>query len=191
MTLFDPSYFFCFHSEIEKFEGDELRKDGEVKKYLDIISNKNIKLSERVLIPVQQYPKVRPQCFIQHTKWWWRAGQINAVFMWRSERIKSNSSVLCDWCACGNDLICSVSGRSKLDGVRLWFVLHCRSAVIYTLYFCPSWKGSWLSQGSRHATSVSSCSNIILPHFRIRKLFLFFSLIFFFGILPADLSWIW
>ncbi|XP_063048340.1 KH domain-containing, RNA-binding, signal transduction-associated protein 2 [Engraulis encrasicolus] len=43
--------------EIEKFEGDELRKDGEVKKYLDVISNKNIKLSERVLIPVQQYPK--------------------------------------------------------------------------------------------------------------------------------------
>ncbi|XP_077586591.1 KH domain-containing, RNA-binding, signal transduction-associated protein 2 isoform X2 [Stigmatopora nigra] len=28
-----------------------------MKKYLDIISNKNIKLSERVLIPVQQYPK--------------------------------------------------------------------------------------------------------------------------------------
>ncbi|XP_049337554.1 KH domain-containing, RNA-binding, signal transduction-associated protein 2 isoform X5 [Astyanax mexicanus] len=43
--------------EIEKYEGDELRKDGEVKKYLDVISNKNIKLSERVLIPVQQYPK--------------------------------------------------------------------------------------------------------------------------------------
>ena len=45
--------------EIEKYEGDELRKDGDVKKYLDIISNKNIKLSERVLIPIQQYPKVR------------------------------------------------------------------------------------------------------------------------------------
>ncbi|XP_056148330.1 KH domain-containing, RNA-binding, signal transduction-associated protein 2 [Lampris incognitus] len=43
--------------EIEKYEGDELRKDGDIKKYLDIISNKNIKLSERVLIPVQQYPK--------------------------------------------------------------------------------------------------------------------------------------
>ncbi|KAL0964646.1 hypothetical protein UPYG_G00326970 [Umbra pygmaea] len=43
--------------EIEKYDGDELRKDGDVKKYLDIISNKNIKLSERVLIPVQQYPK--------------------------------------------------------------------------------------------------------------------------------------
>lgn len=29
-----------------------------MKKYLDVISNKNIKLSERVLIPIQQYPKV-------------------------------------------------------------------------------------------------------------------------------------
>lgn len=36
-----------------------MRKDGDMKKYLDIISNKNIKLSERVLIPIQQYPKVR------------------------------------------------------------------------------------------------------------------------------------
>ncbi|KAM9559782.1 KH domain-containing, RNA-binding, signal transduction-associated protein 2-like [Salvelinus alpinus] len=43
--------------EITKYEGDELRKDGDVKKYLDVISNKNIKLLERVLIPVQQYPK--------------------------------------------------------------------------------------------------------------------------------------
>ncbi|XP_068182867.1 KH domain-containing, RNA-binding, signal transduction-associated protein 2 isoform X4 [Antennarius striatus] len=56
----DPS---CVHAvrllanEIGKYEGDELRKDGDMKKYLDIISNKNIKLSERVLIPVQQYPK--------------------------------------------------------------------------------------------------------------------------------------
>lgn len=38
-----------------------MRKDGDMKKYLDIISNKNIKLSERVLIPIQQYPKVRVQ----------------------------------------------------------------------------------------------------------------------------------
>ncbi|XP_042624825.1 KH domain-containing, RNA-binding, signal transduction-associated protein 2-like isoform X5 [Cyprinus carpio] len=56
----DPSFVHAMRllaEEIEKFEGDELRKDGEVKKYLDIISNKNIKLSERVLIPVQQYPK--------------------------------------------------------------------------------------------------------------------------------------
>lgn len=142
---------FFFHSEIEKFEGDELRKDGEVKKYLDIISNKNIKLSERVLIPVQQYPKVRPQRSMQHAKERWRAGQINVIVMWRSERIKSNSSVLWDCCARGNDLICSVSGRSKLDGVRLWFVLHCRSAAIYTLHFCPEkTPGSFRVTGTPH-----------------------------------------
>ncbi|KAM6916578.1 KH domain-containing, RNA-binding, signal transduction-associated protein 2 isoform 1-T2 [Xenentodon cancila] len=56
----DPSFVHAVRllaEEIEKHEADELRKDGDVKKYLDIISNKNIKLSERVLIPVQQYPK--------------------------------------------------------------------------------------------------------------------------------------
>ncbi|XP_036403229.1 KH domain-containing, RNA-binding, signal transduction-associated protein 2 isoform X2 [Megalops cyprinoides] len=56
----DPSFVHAMRllaEEIDKYEGDELRKDGEVKKYLDVISNKNIKLSERVLIPVQQYPK--------------------------------------------------------------------------------------------------------------------------------------
>ncbi|KAK2921968.1 hypothetical protein Q8A73_001453 [Channa argus] len=56
----DPSFVHAVRllaEEIEKYEGDEVRKDGGLKKYLDIISNKNIKLSERVLIPVQQYPK--------------------------------------------------------------------------------------------------------------------------------------
>ncbi|XP_019946457.1 KH domain-containing, RNA-binding, signal transduction-associated protein 2 isoform X1 [Paralichthys olivaceus] len=56
----DPSFVHALRllaEEIEKYEGDDLRKDGDIKKYLDIISNKNIKLSERVLIPVQQYPK--------------------------------------------------------------------------------------------------------------------------------------
>ncbi|NWX43705.1 KHDR2 protein, partial [Steatornis caripensis] len=43
--------------EIEKFQGSEGKKEDEEKKYLDVISNKNIKLSERVLIPVKQYPK--------------------------------------------------------------------------------------------------------------------------------------
>ncbi|XP_041105240.1 KH domain-containing, RNA-binding, signal transduction-associated protein 2-like [Polyodon spathula] len=43
--------------EIDKYEGDEAKKEDEEKKYLDVISNKNIKLSERILIPVQQYPK--------------------------------------------------------------------------------------------------------------------------------------
>ncbi|XP_029962574.1 KH domain-containing, RNA-binding, signal transduction-associated protein 2 [Salarias fasciatus] len=56
----DPSFAHAVRllaEEIEKYEGDDLKKDGDTKKYLDIISNKNIKLSERVLIPVQQYPK--------------------------------------------------------------------------------------------------------------------------------------
>ncbi|XP_029031242.1 KH domain-containing, RNA-binding, signal transduction-associated protein 2 isoform X2 [Betta splendens] len=56
----DPSFVHAVRllaEEIEKYDGEELRKDGDMKKYLDIISNKNIKLSERVLIPVQQYPK--------------------------------------------------------------------------------------------------------------------------------------
>ncbi|XP_047191255.1 KH domain-containing, RNA-binding, signal transduction-associated protein 2 isoform X2 [Scophthalmus maximus] len=56
----DPSFAHAARllaEEIEKYDGDEVRKDGDIKKYLDIISNKNIKLSERVLIPVQQYPK--------------------------------------------------------------------------------------------------------------------------------------
>lgn len=51
-------FLFSSLAEIEKCEGDDLKKDGDMKKYLDIISNKHIKLSERVLIPVQQYPKV-------------------------------------------------------------------------------------------------------------------------------------
>lgn len=56
----DPSFVHAVRlltEEIEKYEGEDFRKDGDIKKYLDIISNKNIKLSERVLIPVQQYPK--------------------------------------------------------------------------------------------------------------------------------------
>ncbi|XP_072293501.1 KH domain-containing, RNA-binding, signal transduction-associated protein 2 [Eucyclogobius newberryi] len=56
----DPSFAHAARlltEEIEKCDGEDFRKDGDIKKYLDIISNKNIKLSERVLIPVQQYPK--------------------------------------------------------------------------------------------------------------------------------------
>uniref|UniRef100_A0A803TBX8 KH RNA binding domain containing, signal transduction associated 2 n=1 Tax=Anolis carolinensis TaxID=28377 RepID=A0A803TBX8_ANOCA len=44
--------------EIEKFQSSDEKKEDEEKKYLDVISNKNIKLSERVLIPVKQYPKM-------------------------------------------------------------------------------------------------------------------------------------
>ncbi|CAL8257443.1 unnamed protein product [Lota lota] len=57
----DPSFVHAMRllaEEIEKHEDDDgVKKEEEVKKYLDIISNKNIKLCERVLIPVQQYPK--------------------------------------------------------------------------------------------------------------------------------------
>ncbi|KAJ8250378.1 hypothetical protein COCON_G00223000 [Conger conger] len=56
----DPSFVHAMRllaEEIEKYGGEDLRKDGDVQKYLDVISNKNIKLCERVLIPVQQYPK--------------------------------------------------------------------------------------------------------------------------------------
>ena len=47
-----------FFSEIEKFQSSDGKNEDEEEKYLDVISNKNIKLSERVLIPVKQYPKV-------------------------------------------------------------------------------------------------------------------------------------
>lgn len=70
-------FYFCLSAEIEKNEGDELRKDGDPKKYLDIISNKNIKLSERVLIPIQQYPKVRDTTL---TPWHKKRKSSRAVF---------------------------------------------------------------------------------------------------------------
>ncbi|KAM4694623.1 KH domain-containing, RNA-binding, signal transduction-associated protein 2 [Discoglossus pictus] len=56
----DPSFVHAMRlldEEIVKFQDSEGKKEDEEKKYLDIISNKNIKLSERVLIPVKQYPK--------------------------------------------------------------------------------------------------------------------------------------
>ncbi|KAJ1150541.1 hypothetical protein NDU88_003332, partial [Pleurodeles waltl] len=46
----------CSKSEVQKFQDSDEKEDDDEKKYLDIISNKNIKLSERVLIPVKQYP---------------------------------------------------------------------------------------------------------------------------------------
>ncbi|XP_053142478.1 KH domain-containing, RNA-binding, signal transduction-associated protein 2 [Hemicordylus capensis] len=56
----DPSFVHAMRllaEEIEKFQSSDEKKEDEEKKYLDVISNKNIKLSERVLIPVKQYPK--------------------------------------------------------------------------------------------------------------------------------------
>ena len=51
-------FLWILFSEIEKFQGPDGKNEDEEEKYLDVISNKNIKLSERVLIPVKQYPKV-------------------------------------------------------------------------------------------------------------------------------------
>ncbi|XP_069742193.1 KH domain-containing, RNA-binding, signal transduction-associated protein 2 isoform X2 [Narcine bancroftii] len=55
----DPSFVHAtrlLSEEIEQFQDSDTKKEEE-KQYLDIISNKNIKLAERVLIPVKQYPK--------------------------------------------------------------------------------------------------------------------------------------
>lgn len=50
---------FClFYLEIEKIQKGLSKKDDE-ENYLDLFSHKNMKLKERVLIPVKQYPKVR------------------------------------------------------------------------------------------------------------------------------------
>lgn len=45
--------------EIEKIQKGETTKKDEEENYLDLFSHKNMKLKERVLIPVKQYPKVR------------------------------------------------------------------------------------------------------------------------------------
>ncbi|KGL79055.1 KH domain-containing, RNA-binding, signal transduction-associated protein 1, partial [Tinamus guttatus] len=43
--------------EIEKIQKGETTKKDEEENYLDLFSHKNMKLKERVLIPVKQYPK--------------------------------------------------------------------------------------------------------------------------------------
>ncbi|XP_078069894.1 KH domain-containing, RNA-binding, signal transduction-associated protein 2-like isoform X2 [Mustelus asterias] len=55
----DPSFVHAARlltEEIDQFQNNSTKKEEE-KQYLDVISNKNIKLAERVLIPVKQYPK--------------------------------------------------------------------------------------------------------------------------------------
>ena len=60
----DPTFMHTSRllaEEIEKFQGSDGKNEDEEEKYLDVISNKNINFSERVLIPVKQYPKVESQ----------------------------------------------------------------------------------------------------------------------------------
>ncbi len=56
MLKSDAWYIFLCLLEIERVEKGETEKDTE--SYLDLFTQKNIKLKERVLIPVKQYPKV-------------------------------------------------------------------------------------------------------------------------------------
>ncbi|TRZ10070.1 hypothetical protein HGM15179_017028 [Zosterops borbonicus] len=58
----DPSFTHAMQlltAEIEKIQKGETTKKDEEENYLDLFSHKNMKLKERVLIPVKQYPKVR------------------------------------------------------------------------------------------------------------------------------------
>lgn len=50
---------FLLFAEIDRVEkGDGEDDDKATEAYLDLFTTKNIKLKERVLIPVKQYPKV-------------------------------------------------------------------------------------------------------------------------------------
>jgi len=42
-------------TEIEKFQKGEGKEE---EKYIDVVINKNMKLGQKVLIPVKQFPKV-------------------------------------------------------------------------------------------------------------------------------------
>lgn len=47
----------CVFSEITRIQKGETKKEEE-DTYLDLFTTKNVKVKERVLIPVKQYPKV-------------------------------------------------------------------------------------------------------------------------------------
>ena len=56
----DPSFTHAMKllsTEIEKIQKGDKRDDDDSDTYLDLFSHKNMKLKERVLIPVKQYPK--------------------------------------------------------------------------------------------------------------------------------------
>ncbi|XP_075305961.1 KH domain-containing, RNA-binding, signal transduction-associated protein 3 isoform X3 [Odontesthes bonariensis] len=57
----DPSFLHSLRlldQEIEKIQKDEGKEDGkEEEKFIDVVINKNMKLGQKVLIPVKQFPK--------------------------------------------------------------------------------------------------------------------------------------
>lgn len=48
--------------EIERLQKGETKKEPEKETYLDLFATKNLKLKERVLIPIKQYPRVSSSC---------------------------------------------------------------------------------------------------------------------------------
>lgn len=59
-TLPETMPFPLLLLEIDRLQKGDTKKEAET--YLDLFTTKNIKLKERVLIPVKQYPKVRFLC---------------------------------------------------------------------------------------------------------------------------------
>uniref|UniRef100_A0A3B3BZW8 KHDRBS Qua1 domain-containing protein n=1 Tax=Oryzias melastigma TaxID=30732 RepID=A0A3B3BZW8_ORYME len=54
----DPAFQHCLRlleREIEKNQRDEGKEE---EKFIDVVINKNMKLGQKVLIPVKQFPKV-------------------------------------------------------------------------------------------------------------------------------------
>lgn len=52
----DDPFLLCDNLEIERIQKGEPKKEGET--YLDLFTAKNVRVKERVLIPVKQYPRV-------------------------------------------------------------------------------------------------------------------------------------
>lgn len=49
---------YWYLPEIERIQKGETKKEPEKETYLDLFATKNLKLKERVLIPIKQYPRV-------------------------------------------------------------------------------------------------------------------------------------
>lgn len=50
------NHWYIYITEITKIEAGE---GSDEEKFVDVVSNKNMKLAQKVLIPVKQFPKVR------------------------------------------------------------------------------------------------------------------------------------
>ena len=55
--------------EIERIQKGESKKEAERETYLDLFTTKNIKVKERVLIPVKQYPRVSKVFLVSIESW--------------------------------------------------------------------------------------------------------------------------